>query len=238
MTLRVGPANSPEKATGWAPCLGRNLRPVSGRGQPADRYVPTPPADGLARIRHAIGVALATTSGAAAAITAGAHQVSAVDGRTLRFPSQDLTKIESLYPDAPGQTHALQRHVGTSLGDNIARLAASPLLRAVGSYASLPDAQFATNETIADPENQSEIGAFLADSGRLKIALSRVDLGCTVGSSTLKSDVGAGRPALIPSSTATVVLIKDPSFPEGYRVLTTYPDTRRPEVDSRGNRLP
>ena len=38
--------------------------------------------------------------------------------------------------------------------------------------------------------------------------------------------------------TATVVLIKDATFPEGYRVLTTYPDTRPAEVDARGNRQP
>ncbi len=238
MTLRVGPANLPAIATGFSPRFERVSGTVSGRVQPSDRYVAGIPADRLTRVRGAIGVALATTSGSAAAISAGAHQVSTVNGRSLRFPSQDLTKIESLDPNAPGQTHALERHVGTSLGDNIARLAASPLLRAVGSYASLSDAQFATNETIANPENQAEIGAFLADSGRLKAALSRVDLGRPVGSSTLKSDVDAGKPTLIPSSTATVVLIKDPSFPEGYRVLTTYPDTRRPEVDARGNRLP
>jgi hypothetical protein len=31
-------------------------------------------------------------------------------------------------------------------------------------------------------------------------------------------------------------LIKDRTFPEGYRVLTTYPDTRSAEVDARGSR--
>jgi hypothetical protein len=65
--------------------------------------------------------------------------------------------------------------------------------------------------------------------------LRRVDLGRPVGASTTRADVLAGHPRLIPGTTATVVLIKDPSFPEGYRVLTTYPDTRRPEVDERGN---
>jgi len=218
--------------------------------QPGDRIVPSPAAESLGALRHAAalpherhtpahapGVVLATGPQQAAAIAAGAHQVRTVDGRRLTYPSQDLTRIESAHPDEPGQTHALARHVGTTLADNVARLSAAPLLHAAGSYTSLADAQYATDETIANPENQREIGAFLADDGRLKFALARVDLGRSVGTSTLQRDVAAGHPTLIPGTTATVVIIKDPSFPEGYRVLTTYPELRPPEVDARGHRL-
>jgi hypothetical protein len=178
-----------------------------------------------------------TRAGPAAAIAAGDEQVQVVDGRSLRYPSQDLTRIESLRPDQPGQTHALARHVGTTLADNVARLRAHPLLNAAGSYTSVADAQFATDRTIANPANQAAIGVFIGDPGRLKIALERVDLGRSVGTSTLRGDVERGTPRLIPGKTATVVLIKDPSFPEGYRVLTSYPDTGRPEVGPRGNSL-
>jgi hypothetical protein len=184
-----------------------------------------------------MGVPLVTSAAAAAAISAGAHQIRTVDGRSLAYPSQDLTRIESGRPDEPGQTHALARHVGTTLAANVARLQAAPLLRAAGSFTSVADAQFATNETIANPANQRSIAAFLADPCRLKTALARVDLGRSVGTTTFQSDVAAGTPSLVPSNAATVVLIKDPTFPEGYRVLTTYPDTGRPEVDVRGNRL-
>jgi hypothetical protein len=183
------------------------------------------------------GVALLDTPAAAEAIAAGEHQIRVVGGRTLTYPSQDLARIESLRPDQPGQTHAINRHVGTTLADNVARLTASPLLRAAGSYSSLADAQFATDATIANPANQAAIGAFLADGGRLKIALARVDLGRNVGTTTFQRDVAAGTPSLVPGSTATVVLIKDPTFPEGYRILTTYPDTGRPEADARGNHI-
>jgi hypothetical protein len=211
----------------------------AGRAAVLDRIEGAQPVDALARARSTSrgGVALVTTGAAAAAIAAGKHQVRVVDGRTLTYPSQDLARIESREPDRPGQTHAIERHVGTTLADNVARLAASPLLHAAGSYTSLADAQYATDETIANRENQAAIGAFLADRGRLKTALARVDLGRTVGTSPLLRDVAAGRPTLVPGSTATVVLIKDPTFPEGYRVLTTYPDTGRPEVDMRGNRI-
>jgi hypothetical protein len=216
----------------------------------ADRVLRAGPADELARTRAARpetsdehagadgrGVALITTATEAAAIAAGAHQIRTVDGRALRYPSQNLAAIESLAPDRPGQTHALERHVGTTLADNVARLTASPLLHAAGSYDSLADAQYATDETIANPGNQTAIGAFLADPGRLKFALLRVDLGRSVGSSTLQSDLAAGTPKLVPGTTATVVLIRDATFPEGYRVLTTYPDTRPPELDARGTSL-
>jgi hypothetical protein len=230
--IPVGLWNGPARAP--APPARPASAPPGADAPPGDRIVAMPPADDLRRLG---GVRLVTSPSAAAAIAAGDEQVLTVDGRALRYPSQDLTRIESLRPDQPGQTHALERHVGTSLADNVARLAAHPLLHAAGSYASLADAQFATDRTIANPANQDAIGVFLADPGRLKMALARVDLGHTVGASTLRADLDRGAPRLIPGRTATVVLIKDPSFPEGYRILTTYPDTGRPEVGARGNTL-
>jgi hypothetical protein len=181
---------------------------------------------------------LKTTPAAAARIAAGLGQIRVVDGAVLAYPSQDLRAIESADPLEHGQTHALTEHVGTDLSANVHRLEAQPQIRAAGGYLDEPRAQAATDRTIANPANQRAIGAFLADPGRLKTALERVDLGATVGTTTTRADLDAGRPALIPGRTATVVLIKDRSFPEGYRVLTTYPDTRPPEVDARGGTLP
>jgi hypothetical protein len=251
MTAGLGPVSPGAlRPPGGAPPVAlRTARAPGGATDRADAISARPPADDLARARLAgtlggappepagVGVPLVTSAAAAAAIAAGTHQIRVVDGRTLAYPSQNLGAIESLAPDRPGQTHALERHIGTTLADNVARLTASPLLHAAGSYTSLADAQFATDETIANPANQTAIAAFLADPGRLKTALLRVDLGRDVGASTLQRDVAAGTPTLVPGTTATVVLIKDPTFPEGYRVLTTYPDTRRPEFDARGTPL-
>ena len=184
------------------------------------------------------GVRLITTPAAAAAIRAGAHQIRTVDGTPLAYPSQNLAAIESTDPSEPGQTHALSRHVGQSLADDVDRLEHQPAIRAAGGYFDRASAQLATDRTIANPANQRAIGAFLSDPGRLKIALERVDVGRTVGASATRHDVDAGTPALIPGRTATVVLIKDPTFPEGYRILTTYPDTRAAEVDRAGAPLP
>ena len=195
------------------------------------------PAAGIVRHTGAGGsVALETTPQAAARIAAGLHQVRNVDGVALTYPSQDLRAIESADPRKHGQTHGLTEHVGNDLAANIRRLEAQPLIRAAGGYTDEARAQLATDRTIANPANQRAIGAFLADPERLKTVLERVDLGATVGTTTTRADLDAGRPALIPGRTATVVLIKDRSFPEGYRVLTTYPDTRPAEVDARGNR--
>jgi len=209
-------------------------------GKPAETWLerPVPAGNRFGHTRLGRGIPLITTSARAAAIAAGTHQVRVVDGTALRYPSQNLAMIESSAPDRPGQTHALARHVGTTLADNVARLDGSPDLNAAGSYDSLADAQYATDETIANPANQRAIAAFLADPGRLRSALARVDLGRDVGSSTLRRELAAGRPALDPDATATVVLIKDATFPEGYRVLTTYPDHRPPELDPRGTPLP
>jgi hypothetical protein len=190
-------------------------------------------------VRHAStggSVALKTTPQAAARIAAGLHQVRTVDGASLAYPSQDLRAIESADPLEHGQTHGLTEHVGNDLAANVRRLEAQPQIRAAGGYTDLARAQLATDRTIANPANQRAIAGFLADPERLKTALERVDLGGPVGSTTTRSDLDAGRPSLIPGRTATVVLIKDHSFPEGYRVLTTYPDTRPAEVDARGNR--
>jgi hypothetical protein len=197
------------------------------------------PAPGI--VRHAAAgpsIALKTTPQAAARIAAGLHQIRTVDGARLTYPSQDLRAIESADPLEHGQTHGLTEHVGNDLAANVRRLEAQPQIRAAGGYTDEARAQLATDRTIANPANQRAIGAFLADPERLKTALERVDAGTTVGTTTTRTDLDAGRPALIPGRTATVVLIKDRTFPEGYRILTTYPDTRPPEVDARGNRQP
>ena len=192
-------------------------------------------------VRHTASgpaVALRTTPQAAARIAAGLGQVRVVDGKALAYPSQDLRAIESADPLEHGQTHGLSEHVGQDLAANVRRLEAQPDIRAAGGYLDEPHAQLATDRTIANPANQRAIAAFLDDPERLKTALERVDIGTEVGTTTTRADLDAGRPALIPGRTATVVLIKDRTFPEGYRVLTTYPDTRAPDVDARGNRLP
>jgi hypothetical protein len=211
---------------------------IAGPRPPAARAL-LAPAPGIVRHTAAGGsVPLKTTPPAAGRIAAGLHQIRTVDGTRLVYPSQDLRAIESADPLEHGQTHGLAEHVGNDLAANVRRLRAQPQIRAAGGYTDEARAQLATDRTIANPANQRAIGAFLADPERLKTALERVDLGGAVGSTTTRADLDAGRPALIPGRTATVVLIKDATFPEGYRVLTTYPDTRPPEVDARGNRQP
>lgn len=234
--LAAGPART------VVPLAGTPARlPADGIAPPRTARAQTllAPAPGI--VRHTAtgpSVALKTTPPAAARIAAGLHQVRSVDGTVLAYPSQDLRAIESAEPLEHGQTHGLTEHVGNDLAANVRRLEAQPQIRAAGGYVDEARAQFATDRTIANPANQRAIAAFLADPERLKTALERVDAGATVGTTTTRADLDAGRPSLIPGRTATVVLIKDGSFPEGYRILTTYPDTRPPEVDARGNRQP
>ena len=225
-----------------APARPAAVPSAGGTGRMAgDRVALTGMPRGPGIVRHLAdgpSVALETSPGAAARIAAGLHQIRTVDGVGLAYPSQDLAAIESSDPLEHGQTHGLTEHVGNDLAANVRRLEAQPQIRAAGGYTDRASAQLATDRTIAAPANQRAIAAFLADPERLKTALARVDLGTTVGTTTTRDDLDAGRPVLIPGRTATVVLIKDATFPEGYRILTTYPDTRPSEVDARGNRQP
>ncbi len=207
-----------------------------GTSRPTGSQAPAPP---VVRHRFAgVGTVLLTSQQAERAIARGAHQIDIVDGTTLAFPSQDLRDIESADPRGPGQTHVLQRHVGSDLATNVARLRAEPHIRAAGGFTDLPSAQYATNETIANPANQHFLADFLIDASRSKDVLYRVDLGRVIGASTLRRDLDAGHPTLLPARSADVVVVKDASFPEGYRVLTSYPDaTRGAEVDVRGNHV-
>jgi hypothetical protein len=218
------------------PALAPGAIPARVRSTAAATMAARAPGDRIVRHDEAgAWVALKTSPQAEARIAAGLHQRPVIDGQRLAYPSQDLRAIESARPHQHGQTHGLTEHVGTDLAANVQRLEAEPHIRAAGSYTTEPLAQLATDRTIANPANQRAIGAFLTDPGRLKIALARVDTRTVVGTTTTRGDLDAGRPALIPGRTATIVLIKDASFPEGYRVLTTYPDTRPPEVDARGS---
>jgi hypothetical protein len=220
----------------------REAPALSGRGtnvavaRAAREAVPT--ALGVI-VHHAKGPGnlLLTTPQLAAQIARGEHQIDDVAGKHLDFPSQDIKLIESTSPQKPGQTHIVAKHLGTNLEDNVARLQREPKIHAAGGFIDEPSAQFAIDDTIANPANQKALQRFLDDASVEKQALFRVDLGRVVGESTLRKDLDAGHPALVPTTTATVVVIKDPSFPEGYRVLTSYPEAVRPaEVDSLGQR--
>jgi hypothetical protein len=224
----IQPLGAAGPAASTLPVVGMfHLDNAPEAARPADRVV-----------RHGetgAWVELKTSAAAAARIAAGLHQIRVVDGSALAYPSQDLRAIESARPFQHGQTHGITEHVGNDLATNVLRLEREPHLRAAGGYLDLARAQTATDRTIANPANQRSIAAFLNDPGRLKIALERVDAGETIGSTTTRTGLDAGHPGLTPDRTATVVLIKDASFPEGYRILTTYPDTRPPEVDARGS---
>ena len=189
-------------------------------------------------VHHGLGdgTRLITTPETAAKIAHGEHQIDIVGGRHIDYPSQDIKLIESTSPNRGGQTHIEAKHLNTNLQANIERLQNEPHISASGSFDSAESAQFAIDRTIANPANQRRIAAFLENPLIPKTDLRRVDLGRTIGTSTLRSDLDAGRPSLLPSRTANVIIIKDPSFPEGYRVLTSYPAAAHgPQVDQFGN---
>jgi hypothetical protein len=180
------------------------------------------------------GSVLAATPAQAAAIRVGAHQVRSVGGVALQFPSQNLATIESTNPYEHGQTHVLTKHVGQTLADDVARLRREPHITGAGGFTDEPSAQFAVDRTIANPASQRAIARFLEGTATT-IRLPRVALGRAVGSTVSRASLDAGAPAPEPATTANVVLIKDPSFPERYRILTAYPASPQPpDVDAAG----
>jgi hypothetical protein len=184
------------------------------------------------------GTILRTTPTQAAAIRAGAHQIGTVDGVALAHPSQKLAMIESTAPFERGQTHVLAKHVGETLADDIRRLQTEPHITGAGGFTSAETAQYAVDRTIANPAGQRAIAAFLANPSQSAIGLPRVALDRVVGTDLSRASFESGHPRLANATTATVVLIKDPSFPERYRVLTAYSDAfRKPEVSADGTRL-
>lgn len=178
-------------------------------------------------IRHLIagdGIPLATSPKQALSIARGEHQVRSVDGVALQYPSQRLDLIESAKPLQRGQTHTLTKHVAQSLADNVRRITQEHVSGA-GGFTDLDAAENAVDTVIADPPSQQALSDFLRDPSKQKFALPVMEFDSPIGTSTSKRDVMSGDPALVDADKALVVMIKDGTFPEGYRVLTAYPKT-------------
>jgi len=176
----------------------------------------------------------------AASIASGEHTVAEVEGKSLTHPSQDLSKIESLEQKA-GEPHTEFFHVakddafleqrlkdplkkadGTVLTDK----AGNPkYLGVASSFADSKAAQEAVNKTFADPANQSKIAQWLAKGAKGNLALTE-DVGKEIGHGIRRADLLAGTPKHIATSDVRVVLKADKAYPEGYKVLTAYPDVK------------
>jgi len=77
--------------------------------------------------------------------------------------------------------------------------------------------------TIAKPSNQAKIHDWLANGAKKTLVLTS-DLGHEIGYGVRRTDVLAGVSNKIPSNIANVVFKADPSFPEGYKILTAFPE--------------
>lgn len=173
------------------------------------------------------------------AIAKGEHTIAEVDGKILAHPSQDLVKIEAL-EQKMGEPHTNVVHVAKNDSYVEARLQ-EPLRRADGSviidkktgspkyspaastFTDARTAQQAVNTVIANPTNQQKIGNWLAKGGRNSLQLNG-NVGKVVGSGILRTDLLAGTPQHIVTSDVKVILKVDKTFPEGYKILTAFPD--------------
>ena len=195
-------------------------------------------------VTHAVEKTVALAAQERARLTAiakGEHTIAKVDGKTLAHPSQDLVKIEALEQKL-GEPHTNVVHVAKNDSYLEARLQ-EPLRRSDGSvvidhktgnprhrpvastFTDGRTAQEAVNNVIADPMNQRKIGDWLASGARNALPL-RGNFGKVVGSGIRRTDLLAGKPQHFATSEIKVVLKADENFPEGYKILTTYPDVK------------
>ncbi|SPB17149.1 hemagglutinin [Caballeronia novacaledonica] len=116
------------------------------------------------------------------------------------------------HEDAGG--HLLDKHVGKSEQDLATRLANDPKISGSSSF---PDRATAENfVSQALDANKSTITDWLAgSSSRLRLDYSSSD---PTGISVAKGTSGA-----VDVNSARVILVRDPSMPTGYKILTGYP---------------
>ena len=111
--------------------------------------------------------------------------------------------------------HLLERHVGKTPEDLSARLASDKDIDAASSFTDKATAEKAVAETIET--NQAKIDSWLASGAKRPLAISQ----------TMDEPVGIsmprGAPAASPTSSVRVILVRDASFPDGYRILTGFP---------------
>ncbi len=110
--------------------------------------------------------------------------------------------------------HLIQRHVGQTDADLIARLNAQPNITAASSFPNRATAENAVSSAL--DANTARINDFLNGSSN-RLVLNH-DTGSVVG-----SVVQRGSTTPVSSTNVRVVLQRDASMPTGYRIVTGFP---------------
>ncbi len=98
-----------------------------------------------------------------------------------------------------------------------ARLAKEPKIDAASSFTDKATAEKAVAETI--DANKAKIADWLASDAKGKIDISQ-KMTEPIGISVLRD----APPIASPASSVRVILVRDAAFPDGYRILTGYPE--------------
>jgi len=107
--------------------------------------------------------------------------------------------------------HVLDKHVGKTDEELLARLKSEPHLREVSTFTDEATAERVIKAAIA--ENQDEIGKWLKQSRNTRLELEHSSP-ATVGRSLVR-----GKPGSVDRRVATIILVK---AKEGFYVLTAY----------------
>lgn len=119
-----------------------------------------------------------------------------------------------LAADEAAGGHLLLKHVGQSEADLMARLAAEPKITGSSSFYDRAVAESAVSDAIDG--NAGKISDWLSgSSGRLKIEYT--------GQSPVGITVARGASGAVDVSSFRLILVRNPSMPAGYHILTGFP---------------
>lgn len=106
------------------------------------------------------------------------------------------------------------------------RKTGNPKYRAFAStFTDRRTAQEAVNRIMSSEENQREIATWLVNGGRGSLALGG-HVGKIIGHGIRRADLLAGHLQHIQTASVRVILQADSKFPEGYKILTAFPDIK------------
>ncbi|WOY04382.1 hemagglutinin repeat-containing protein [Dickeya fangzhongdai] len=163
-----------------------------------------------AEITNVMGhAAIASAAGVAGGISKATSKESVTTGQNSPIvPGGGLAAHEA----AGG--HLIARHVGQSDEQLATRLANDPKVRVASTFSDRAVAESAISNAIG--ANQSAIGSFMkSNNNQVVIKYSSPTV---IGSSMTRGSTSSQ-----PVSNVTVVIRKDPTMPDGYRIHTGYP---------------
>ncbi|CNF29584.1 Uncharacterised protein [Yersinia rohdei] len=158
--------------------------------------------------------ALGLDKDTAAAMAATVPALIATKGPKANGTASTIVPGGGLAAHEKASGHLIARHVGQNDAQLATRLLNDPKVRVASTFSDRAVAESAISNAIG--ANQSAIGSFMkSNSNQIVIKYSSPTV---IGSSMTRGSTSSQ-----PVSNVSVVIRKDPTMPDGYRIHTGYP---------------